>query len=247
MKNKKLIVPNISLEKFYRVCAFQKTSLETVELKEKSFRRYLKFRNYLFEGYIKAESYSIFIDEIRKAILSKIISEDNLYQLANKPLNPITIKMFFREKNREISNSSAKALLSLLIKVYLLDQVNIIKNISVDGENDQDKELIYNYLLRRRDFISVKELKNKFSDYPRKHKINNYLLELWIEGKVDIVGLDIPKEICSDYNFENILPEQVKDYQSIEVFRVRETGELKARISIQDDFKLYPLDKGDKL
>ncbi len=72
------------------------------------------------------------------------------------------------------------------------------------------------------------------------------MLELWIEGNVDIVGLDIPKEICSDYNFENIPPEQVKNYESIEVFRVRETGELKARILIQDDFKLYPLDKGDK-
>ena len=246
MKNKKFIIPNINLKKFYRICAFQKTSHETVDLKEKSFRRYLKFREYLFGGYIKAESYSIFIDEIRKAILSKIISEDSLNQLANKPLNPITIKNLFIEKNREISNSSAKALLSLLIRVYLLDQVNIIKNISVDGENDQDKELIYYYLLRRRNFISVKELKNKFSDYPRKHKINNYLLELWIDGKVDIGGLDIPKEICKDYNFENISPEQVKDYESIELFRIRETGELKARILIQDDFKLYPLDKGDK-
>lgn len=158
MKNKKLIVPNINLKKFYRICAFQKTSFETVDLKEKSFRSYLKFRDHLFGGYIKAESYSIFIDEIRKAILSKIISKDNLIQLVNKPLNPITIKTFFKEKNREISNSSAKALLSLLIKVYLLDQVNVIKNISVDGEIDQDKELIYYYLLRRRDFISIKTM-----------------------------------------------------------------------------------------
>jgi len=76
LKNKKLIVPNINLKKFYRICAFQKTSLETVDLKEKSFRKYIKFRAHLFGGYIKAESYSIFIDEIRKAILILVKSKN---------------------------------------------------------------------------------------------------------------------------------------------------------------------------
>lgn len=72
------------------------------------------------------------------------------------------------------------------------------------------------------------------------------MLDLWIEGKIDINGLDVPKEICRDYNFKNISPELVENFSSVETFRVRETGELKARIILQDDYKLYPLDKGDK-
>lgn len=246
MKNKKIVIPNVNLKKFYRVCAFKEVSHKSLNLKEKYFRSYLKLRNYLFGGFIKAESYSIFIDELRKSILLKIISKESLNQLVNKPLNPTTIKKFFEEKEREISNSSAKALLSLLIKVYLIDHINVIKTISVDKEIDQDKAIIYYYLLKRRDFISVKELKDKFSDYPRKHKINNYLLELWIEGRIDIGSLDVPKEICSNYNFKDLNPELVKDYESIEMYRIRETGELKAGIIIQDNYKLYPLDKRDQ-
>jgi len=245
LKDKKIIIPNVNLKKFYPICVFKKVSYESIKLKEKTFRKYLKLKEILFKDYVKAESYSIFINKLRKAILLKIISKEDLNQLANRPLNPTTIKKFFEEKRQKISNSSAKALLSLLIKVYLLDQINIIKNISVDKEVDQDKELISNYLLRRRDFISVKELKNKFADYPRKHKINDYLLELWIEGIIDIGGLDVPKEICSNYNFKNLPPELVKDYKSIEMFRIRETGELRAGIIIQDNYKLYPLDKRD--
>ena len=245
MKNNKFIIPNVNLTKFYRICAFRDASPKSINLKEKTFRRYLKLRNYLFGGQIKAESYSIFIDELRKSILSKIISKEELVQFVNKPLNPTTIKTFFEEKEQEISNSSIKALLSLLIKVYLLDQINVIKNINVDNEIEQDKEIIYYYLLRRRNFISVKELKNKFRNYPRKHKINDYLIELWIEEKIDIIGLDIPKKICKNHDFKNLPLEQIKDFKSVERFRVRETGELRARIMLQDNYKLYPLNKGD--
>ena len=241
MKNMRIVIPNINLKKFYKICAFQEVSHSSVNLKEKSFRRYLKFRNHLFNGIVKAESYSIFIDKLRKSILSKIISNEDLNLLTDKPLNPTTIRTFFQTKGSEISKSSSKALLSLLIKVYLLDQMIIIKNISVDNEVDQDKDLIYYYILRRRDFISVKELKHKFSDYPRKHKINDHLLELWIDGRIEIDGIDVPKEVIKDYNFENLTPDLVKDYKSIELYRIRETGELTARIVIQNNYKLYPL------
>ena len=129
MKNKRIIIPNINLKKFYKISAFQDVSHNSINLKEKSFNRYLKFRNHLFNGIVKAESYSIFIDKLRKGILSKIISKEDLNLLVNKPLNPTTVRTLFQEKGREISKSSSKALLSLLIKAYLLDQISIIKNI----------------------------------------------------------------------------------------------------------------------
>ena len=245
MKNNKVIIPNVNLKKFYRICAFRDTSPKSINLKEKTFRSYLKLRNYLFGGHIKAESYSIFIDELRKSILSKIISKEELAQFVNKPLNFTTIRIFFEKKEQEISNASIKALLSLLIKVYLLDQINIIKNINIDNEIEQDKEIIYYYLSRRRNFVSVKELKNKFRNYPRKHRITDYLIELWVEEKIDIIGLDIPKKICETHDFKNLPIAQVKDFKSIEKFRDRGTGELKARIILQENYKLYSLNKGD--
>ena len=152
----------------------------------------------------------------------------------------MVIKKLFEKKNKEISNSSVKALLSLLMKVYLLDQITIIKNISISEEETQDKELIYYYLLRNRDFISVKKVKEKFRDYQRTHRINDYLIELWMVDKLDIKGLDVPKSLCHDHDYKNLPPDKVKGYKSIETFRVRETGELRARISLSDNYKLYP-------
>jgi len=245
LNNKRVIIPNIDLKKFYRICAFQNITPESIGIKEKSFARYIRLREKFFGGTIKAEAYSIFIDKLRETILLKLISKEDLEKLNNKPLNPITIKKIIKENRQEISNTSAKALLSLLIKVNLLDQVNIIKIVNLNKESERDKELIYYYLLRRRDFISVKKLKEKFWDYPRKHKINDYLLELWVEDKINIKGLDVPKEICVDYNFNNLAPENFKEYESIETFRIRETGELRARILVNDDYKLYPLDWRD--
>ena len=233
----------MNLKKFYKLCAFQNVSSKDIKLNQKTIAAYLKFRDYLFGGSIKAESYSIFIDELRKRILSKIISKEELSRLDNKPLSPMIIKKSFEEKKQQISFSSVKNLLSLLMKVYLLDQITTMKNISITDEETQDKELIYYYLLRNKDFISVKKVKEKFRDYQRRHRINDYLVELWIDNKIDIKGLDIPKKLCRDNDYKNLPLDKAKVYKSIETFRVRETGELRARISLSDNYKLYP--KGD--
>ncbi|KKN54099.1 hypothetical protein LCGC14_0595930 [marine sediment metagenome] len=245
LKGRRIIVPNINLKKFYRICAFRNISFKSVDLNEITFKKYLTFKNQLFGGYIKAESYSIFVEKLRKSILLKLISKEELTQLVNKPLNPTSIHVLFKKSNKQISNSSVKALLSLLMKVYLLDHVKIIKFLSFDEEERQDRSLIYYYLSRRRDFISVKRLKDKFWDHPRKHRINDYLLGLWLENKIDIGGLDVPRKTCNDFGFTDIPPDQVDKFKSVETYRVRETGELKARVLLSDNNKLYPLNKGD--
>ncbi len=243
---RKIVIPSINLQKFYKVCAFQKVSPSSIGLAENSFKSYIKLRVYLFGKLVKAESFNIFIEVLRNSILSKIITKSELIQLTNRPLNSSTIKMYFESRGDYISNSSAKALLSLMLKVYLIDQLNIIKYVKTEEEGERDKELILYYILRRRTFISVRELKNKFSNYPRRHKINDYLLELWVDEYLVIGGLDVPRLLCKNYNFKNLNPEQVKEYKSIEMIRIRETGELKARVVIEDNYKLYPLDKRDE-
>ena len=117
MSNKRIIIPNISIEKFYRISAFRDTSAKSIGLKERSFKQYTKFRDSLFEGVIKAQSYSIFMDKLRDAILSKIISYKELNRLDTMPFNPMTIRQFFEDKKIQISNTSAKSLLTLLKKV----------------------------------------------------------------------------------------------------------------------------------
>ena len=239
----KLIIPNVNLKKFYKLCAFQNISSKNVRLSEKTVKSYLKFRDFLFGGHIKAESHAIFIDKLRKHILSKIISKDNLSQLDNKPLTPMIIKKVLESKKHQISLSSVKNLLTLLMKVYLIDQIPIIKIITMAEEDTQDKELIYNYLLRSKDFMNVEKVKKNFKDSPRAHRINDYLIELWIDDKVDINGIDIPKKLCHEHDYKSLPPDEVKEYKSIETYRVRETGELRARIALFDNYKLYP--KGD--
>ena len=225
------------------MCAFQNVSAKDVRLNEKTVKSYLKFRDFLFGGHIKAESNAIFLDRLRKRILSKIISKEDLSQLNNKPLTPMVIKKLLESKKHQVSLSSIKNLLSLLMKVYLIDQIPIIKTITMADEDAQDKELIYNYLLRSKDFMNVKNVKKKFKDSQRAHLINDYLIELWIDDKIDINGVDIPKEFCQEHDYKSLPPDEVKKYKSIENYRVRETGELRARIALFDNYKLYP--KGD--
>jgi len=225
------------------LCAFQNVSAKDVRLNEKTVKSYLKFRDFLFGGHIKAESNAIFLDRLRKRILSKIISKEDLSQLNNKPLTPMVIKKLLESKKHQVSLSSIKNLLSLLMKVYLIDQIPIIKTITMADEDAQDKELIYNYLLRSKDFMNVKNVKKKFKDSQRAHLINDYLIELWIDDKIDINGVDIPKEFCQEHDYKSLPPDEVKKYKSIENYRVRETGELRARIALFDNYKLYP--KGD--
>ena len=236
----KVVIPNVNLKKFYRLCAFQKISSKDLKLNETTFRSYLKFRDYLFGGPLKAESYTIFLDKLRKRLLSKVISKEDLSHLTDKPLNPMIFKEVFEKKKREISVSSAKALLSLLMKVYLLDEIPIIKSISITDEATQDKELIYYYLLRNKDLNSVKKVKQEFRDHQRLHRINDYLIELWIDDKIEIKGLDIPKSLCRDSDYKNLPLDEVKEYKSKETFRIRETGELRTRVSLSDSYKLYP-------
>ena len=66
---------------------------------------------------------------------------------------------------------------------------------------------------------------------------------MWIDDKVDINGVDIPRKICHDQDYKSLPPDEVKKYKSIETYRVRETGELRARVALSDNYKLYP--KGD--
>ncbi len=239
----KFIIPIVDLKKFYKLCAFQNVLSKDIKLNEKTVKSYLKFRDFLFGGLVKAESYAFFIDKLRNCILLKVISKEDLSQLDNKPLNPMMIMKLFENKKHIISLSSAKNLLSLLLKVSLIDQIPIIKIITMVEENAQDKELIYNYLLRNKEFVNIKKVKKNFKDSPRAHLINDYLIELWIDDKVEIKGVDIPKEFCQDRNYKNLPPDEVNGYKSIETYRVRETGELRARITLYDNYKLYP--KGD--
>ncbi len=239
----KFVIPNVDLKKFYKLCAFQNILAKDVRLNEKTIKSYKKFRDYLFGGSIKAESYAIFIEKLRKRILSKIISEEDLSQLDNRPFTPLIIKNLLERKKHQISLSSVKNLLSLLMKVHLLDQIPIIKIINITDEEAQDKELIYHYLLRSKDFLSVKKVKKYFRESQRAHRINDYLIELWIDDKIDIKGIDIPKGFCSNCDYKDLSPEEVKEYKSVETFRVRETGKLRARIALFDNYKLYP--KGD--
>ncbi|MEJ2279876.1 MAG: hypothetical protein P8Y70_19340 [Candidatus Lokiarchaeota archaeon] len=214
-----------------------------VRLNEKTFKSYLKFREFLFGGFVKAESYAIFIDKIREKIFSEILSKENLSHLDNKPLNPIILKELLERNNRQISLTSTKNLLTLLMKVSLIDQIPIIKIITISNEDAQNKQLIYNYLLRSKNTLNVKKVKKNFKDSPQVHRINDYLIELWIENKIDISGIDIPREILNDKSYKDLPPKQIKEYKSIETYRIRETGELKARITLSDNYKLFP--KGD--
>lgn len=236
----KFIIPNVDLKKFYKLCAFQNLSSKDIKLSQKTIKSYLKFRDFLFGGLIKAESHTIFIDKLRNSILSKIISKEDLSQLDNKPLHPMIIKKSLEHKKHQISLASTKNLLSLLLKAYLIDNISIIKTINITTESTQDKDLIYNYLLRSKDIMNVKKVKKKFKDSPRAHLINDYLIELWIEDIVEIDGIDIPKSLIHKDNYKNIPPSEVKGYKSIETYRVRETGELRAKISLFDKYKLYP-------
>ena len=109
MKNKRIIIPNINLKKFYKISAFQDVSHNSINLKEKSFNRYLKFRNHLFNGIVKAESYSIFIDKLRKSILSKIISKEDCFNcnedLKRDSILLSKIRFDFQDKYMEIFNT----------------------------------------------------------------------------------------------------------------------------------------------
>jgi len=160
MYKEKIIILNVNIKKFYRICAFRDISTESIGLKQNSLKQYKNFRDYLFGGIIKAQSFSIFIDELKNAILSKIISYEELTQLGKKPFNPMTIKRFFEGKRIQISKSFAKSFLSLLFKIHLIDQLNIIKLVDIHEEIEQDKELLYYYLLRSKDFVSIKTLKD---------------------------------------------------------------------------------------
>ncbi|MFW9867031.1 MAG: hypothetical protein ACFFEN_13125 [Candidatus Thorarchaeota archaeon] len=237
----KFVIPNVDLKKFYKICAFQKVSAKDVRLNEKTVKTYKKFRDFLFGGTIKAESNTIFMDNLRESILSKIISRDDLSKLDNKPLTPMILKNSLESKKHQISFTSVKNLLSLLMKAYLIDQIPIMKTIIMEDEEAQDKALIYHYLLRSKDFLSVKKVKKSFRNSPRAHRINNYLIELWVDSKVDIKGIDIPRELCNEYEYTNLPPNKVKGYKSIETYRIRETGELRASIAISDNYKLFPI------
>ncbi len=241
MPSERLSIPCVNLQKFYRVSAFRDTSARSIAVKPASFKQYINFRDFLFNGVIKAQSLPIFIEKVRNAIFAKIVSSDELALLENKPFNPMTIRGFFDGKDIEISNSSAKNLLTLLNKIHLIDQVNVIKKLDSNSEIEEDKNLIYNFLLRSKNLISLKKLKSKFGDHVRKHKINDYLIELWAEGKLDIDRCDVPREICRKYGIKDLPPEEVGSFNSIETYRIRESGVLKARVILRENYKLFPI------
>lgn len=241
MVMEKIVVPYVNLKKLFKLTAFPNASSEDVNLSQSTFASYIRFRDRLFDGNIEAKSFPIFFTKLREAIFSRIISEKTVKKIINKPINPSTIKNQIKKEGRKISDASSKAFLSLLRKLHILDQVNIIKKVKGETDSERDKEHIIYYLLRRKTFLTVKEVKKKFETLPRKHRINEYLLDLWLHEKVDIDGIDVPREICREYGYDEMPPSEVKDFEAIETFRKRETGELKARVILQDHFKLYPL------
>ncbi len=137
MEEKKIIIPSLDLKKFYKICAFKDATNMQVDLSEKAFKTYASFKNRIFENQVKAETYAIFIDLLRETILSKIISKQDLTNFDNKPINPTTVKNILKLQGKELSNASSKSLLSLLIKLNILDQVNITKNLSEKTETER--------------------------------------------------------------------------------------------------------------
>ncbi|MHA1756243.1 MAG: hypothetical protein ACTSVV_05695 [Promethearchaeota archaeon] len=213
-------------------------------MSEKTKKSYLKFRDFLFGGVVKAESYTIFIDLLKEKIISKIIPEQLILQLNNKPINPTIFYEILKKHDYDISLTSSKNLQSLLLKLSFLDQFTILKTVVSKNESDQAKELIHNYILRSKNIISVKQIKNKFKDLHDAYRINDYLIELWLDDRITINGIDIPREHLVDKNYKDLSPEFVKKYKSIETYRVRQTGKLRAKIMLNDNYKVFP--KGEQ-
>ncbi len=238
LQNERIVIPYLDLKKLYRLSKVPHTTYQDLNISKKTFMKYIRFRDIIFGGIIKAESFTDFISRLREEIKTKFLSNKDLQNLKNNIYNPKIIKDLIEKKGRKISYSSSKALLSLLKKIYLIDRISVINFINNDTEDERNKNIILNYIMRITRHLSVKEIKIKFWNHPRKNKINDYLLELWLEKKIDIIGLDLTRDICQQYGFNEIPPDYLDQFESLERYRIRETGELKAKVIMKNNYRI---------
>lgn len=236
-----LTIPVINIEKFFKVCAFRNTTPKDIGVKKTKFNQYLKFKVFLFGDFIKAESIAIFYDVLTNAIFSKIISERNLDRCKDLPFNYDIFTEFMNKIHKKISRTSCKNLLTLLQKLNLIEKIPVIKKIAGKSENERDINQILYAIWKSTNTLTVKSLNSKFKNHPRFHKINDYILDLWVKNKINIKKIDVPREICQKYGIKDIPSDLVKKYKSVEIYRKRETGESKARLILKNSFKIYPL------
>ena len=228
----RIIVPLINLRKFYLVSTSKDASKirARIDISDRTLRIYIKFRDFLFNGPVDVSDFDDFIVLLREKIFEKVIPKHLLEELSNNkiPFNCLTLKNILKKNGKEISVSSAKALLSLLKKLNIVFPMVIFHLISTNVE------LVYSFILQR-GITTVNEIKSYFSDAPW---VIDALLDLWSQEKIDIENLDVPKEIYKKYGRYDIPPEEVRGLKSINIYFDRRTGKKKAEIILSPKSKV---------
>ncbi len=228
----RIYVPRINLKKFYLVSTMRDESKinKRIKMSRKVLASYIRFRNFLFNGSIDASDFETFISLLKEKIVEKIIPVEVLKDLSenNLPANPITLKQALASFGYDLSQSSAKSLFSLLKKL------NLVSIIPTFYKVNNQADLIYSYLLRK-GASTIKEIKDKFSNASW---IYDALLELWSNDRVEIEGLDVPKEVYKKYGKSGIPLDLVNGSTSINIYLDRKTGEKKAEIILNPRSKV---------
>jgi len=199
-------------------------------ISERTLRKYLKFRDFLFGGTINVSNYEEFLEILRDKIFEKIIPWEALKESLNEnaPANFLTIKRIIEKNGNEISFSSAKALFSLLKQAGIISIVPMLRLVS------SNVDLVHHFILTK-GVVSVGEIMEKFA---RKTWVIQAIFELFRSGRVIIKGLDVPKEVVEKYEWYNIPVEVVQGCKSINIYVDRSTGEKRAEIVLDPRWKV---------
>jgi len=191
---KRIVIPYVNLYRFFKVLTMKNATKikEKLGIKEKTLKSYVNFGNLIFEEEKQniPPSYEEFLALLKEKLFQKLPLHKVLNEMENKsqPLNSIVLQELLKKHGIKISTSSCKALLSLLKKL------GVICSIPKTIYSKSTEDLVLSHILAKGE-VKFSDIKKKFPI----RDIDDIIIKLWAEGKIDIPGLNIPQEVAKKH------------------------------------------------
>jgi len=201
----RIVVPYLDLYRFFKILTMKDPSKakEKLGLKEKTIKAYMNFGNLLFgeEQRDIPPSFEEFLDVIRENLFQKLPLHEVLSEMESKahPLNSTILLELLRKRGIAISMSSCKALLSLLKKL------GVVSSIPKTVYSKAPEDLVLSYILSKGE-VKFSDIKKKFPI----RDIDDIIVKLWAEGKIEIPGLNVPRELVKKFG-RHIPADQIEE------------------------------------
>lgn len=192
-KSASVYIPFVNIYKLYKVYSNPNPDalMRLLQLSKRTIKSYLKFIDFLFNGEARAV---MSFEEFKLLLRNKIMEKLDLVKILDimsqrgLPLNSHTLFTLLRAHGYNVSKTSCKALLSLLRKLEIVSSYP--KTVLIKDK----KSLVYYYIYTKGE-VKFADIKKKFP----LRDIQDIIIELYAEDKINIEGFDIPRNLVERY------------------------------------------------